>query len=156
MSTTVESNHLDTYSEFMHAIGQKMRQYSDCYQGNCQLTRTEFSLICVLEQHGSMKMKDLNTYLNEVSLSTLTRLIDRLEADNYVKRSTDPSDRRCFMISLTNKAIMLLKGYPKQMDQLAADMLTSLTSDEQQTLIHLIHKMSHQINKNEGAIGDEA
>lgn len=142
MEISADRHYLNTYSEFLRTMGHKIRQYADCYQGSCQLSRTEFSLLYLLEQYGSMMMKDLNTYLNEVSLSTLTRLIDRLEGDDYVKRSTDPSDRRCFMISLTDKAISLLKGYLKQMDQLASDMLVRLTSDEQHTLIQLIHKMS--------------
>ena len=115
-------------------------------------------MIYVLKQHGSMFMKELSLHLIDViSLSTLTRLIDRLEAEDYVKRSTDPSDRRCFMISLTDKAEVIMAEYPKQMDGLAADMLQSLTSEEQQTLIHLITKMSPKINKiNIGGISNES
>jgi DNA-binding MarR family transcriptional regulator len=156
LNTSADINYLNTYSEFLHIMGHKIRQNADCFQGSCQLNRTEFSLISLLEQHGSMMMKDLNNYLNEVSLSTLTRLIDRLEGDDYVKRSTDPSDRRCFMISLTDKSVTLLKGYPKQMDPLAADMLSCLTSDEQHTLIQLVKKMNQQICKRKGGSNDEA
>lgn len=156
MNTTIDVNYINTYSEFLHTMGHKIRQSAACFQGSCQLNRTEFSLISLLEQHGSMMMKDLNSHLNEVSLSTLTRLIDRLEGDNYVKRSTDPNDRRCFMISLTDKSVTLFKSYPKQMDSLATDMLSSLSVDEQHTFIQLINKMNQQICKSKGGNNDEA
>ncbi|QGQ94396.1 MarR family transcriptional regulator [Paenibacillus psychroresistens] len=156
MSTTLDLNHVEAYSEFMQEIGQEMKQYSECFQGSCQLNRTEFTLIDVLRRQGSMMMKDLSTYLMDVSLSTLTRLIDRLEADNYVKRSTDPKDRRCFMISLTDKAAAILEGYPKLTSELAAEMLKSLTEAEQATLMQLIQKMRPQISKSRGGIKDEA
>ena len=67
-----------------------------------KITMPQFITLELLERLGVSKMTHLARSLN-VTTAAMTGTVDRLVRDGYVKRASDPKDRRIVRISLTGK-----------------------------------------------------
>ncbi|TBL80205.1 MarR family winged helix-turn-helix transcriptional regulator [Paenibacillus thalictri] len=136
------TNHVqaDRVREFILFIGDRVKQCSQSFEQDCRLSHHESSVLFALMQDGPLAVKDIAARL-EVSLSTLTRILDSLEQTGYVKRNMDPKDRRSFIITLTADAERMLETFPAQMNKIALEMLDSLTVAERLILLELFAKM---------------
>jgi len=73
--------------------------------------------------------------------SNVTQLIDRLEADGLVSRTSDPNDRRSRLAVLTDAGrTAYVKGSAIQQDA-ERELFGSLTADESKTLHELLEKL---------------
>lgn len=72
--------------------------------------------------------------------SNASRLIDKLEYNDLVKRIQCPNDRRQVEITITEKGIKLLKEMDPFVNQ-GTEMLEALTNDEAKTLNRLLDKI---------------
>ncbi|MEV5877482.1 MarR family transcriptional regulator BagL/FevM [Streptomyces sp. NPDC052101] len=73
------------------------------------LTTPQFAVLLVLRDHGSMDQSALGA-LTAIDRSTLTPLLDRLEARELVTKEADPANRRRRIITLTEAGRRHLKA----------------------------------------------
>ena len=85
-------------AECYHAF----EQISDAHVRTVGLTLAQFDIIATLGNTEGMSCKELGEK-TLITKGTLTGVIDRLEAKGMVKRTTNPDDRRCMIIQLTEK-----------------------------------------------------
>lgn len=57
---------------------------------------------------------------------TLVRLLDRLEGQGWVVRSTDPKDRRSKLLTLTAEGLSLTAGLQQELDAFSRDLLAGI------------------------------
>jgi DNA-binding MarR family transcriptional regulator len=76
-----------------------------------------------------------------VSRNTISSLIRNLEDEGFVERKLDPHDRRRFDISLTDNGRSLVMNHARQHLVTVGTCFNILTSDEQETLSQLLHKV---------------
>lgn len=69
-------------------------------------------ILYVLWQHDSISIIDLSR-LTGLANTTLTSMLDRMEAAELLRRLPDPKDRRKSLIALTEKAGRLKESYDK-------------------------------------------
>lgn len=62
--------------------------------------------------------------------STLTRMIDRLEADQMVRRELPPADRRTVKVVLTERTRSMLGAFAEVSDQLSEQYYRGFTAQE--------------------------
>ena len=72
--------------------------------------------------------------------STMTVLIDKLEKEGYVRKSSDPTDSRGVVVELTEKGYALGPVFEQISNGLAEQLLTRLTQEELETLNRLLKK----------------
>src|SRR3982751_4391629 len=72
------------------------------------LAAPKLSALSVLVFGGPRSLKDLAA-AEQVRPPSMTRLIQELEAEGYVRRQADPHDRRAVILTATPKAARLLK-----------------------------------------------
>jgi len=65
-------------------------------------TQAEAHILCHLHEAGDSSIADLHHAFAH-KRSTLTSVLDRLDARKLVKRETSPNDRRSFVVSLTRE-----------------------------------------------------
>jgi len=82
------------------------------------MTRAQWGILIRLDMQPGLLQKELAEQL-EVEPITVARLIDRLEARGMVERRTDPSDRRCWRLHLTDASRPLLGEIGEQLDEVA-------------------------------------
>lgn len=70
----------------------------------------------------------------QVRPPTMTRLVQALEAEGYIRRAPDPDDRRAVLLEATAKARRLLeKGRQRRIDDML-DLMRQLSRDDVRTL----------------------
>lgn len=85
-----------------------LRTYGDQLARSMGMTRAQLIILARLERQPDLSQNEL-AELAEVAPITVARLIDRLEALGYVKRCTDPKDRRIWRLRLTRAAAPVLR-----------------------------------------------
>ncbi|MDP2136714.1 MAG: MarR family transcriptional regulator [Candidatus Didemnitutus sp.] len=76
-----------------------------------------------------------------VTRATMTGLVDTLERDGFVSRTTDSHDRRMMRICLTPKAHDFLEKLLPGHFRLMADLMSPLSEAERKTMVKLINKV---------------
>ena len=72
------------------------------------LTSSQYRVLTLLCQENSQRLATLSDRML-VARSTITRIIDQMEAANLVERIIDPGDRRAQHVNLTPQGLDLLK-----------------------------------------------
>lgn len=86
-------------------------------------------------------MTDLATALS-APLSTVTRIIDRLENKQMVERFRSLEDRRIVIVKESEKGKVLREHFRRSQLDIAARMLQPLSNGEREILIELLEKLT--------------
>jgi DNA-binding MarR family transcriptional regulator len=96
-----------TYQAFSLVDEAQIRTYG--------LTASQFDVVATLGNTNGMTMSDL-AEKTLVTKGTLTGIVDRLEAKQFVRREVPEGDRRCFKVVLTEAGEALFQEiFPKHM-----------------------------------------
>ncbi|WP_308467401.1 MarR family winged helix-turn-helix transcriptional regulator [Rathayibacter soli] len=97
------------------------------------ITPTRLSALVALRKGGPQRPGDIATWLG-ISAASMSRLTEALEVGRWVARSPDPSDRRAYLLSLTEHGNQALDDLRREgTSQLTADIL-SLTQQQRTAL----------------------
>lgn len=86
-----------------------------------------------------LTMKQLANQLR-VHLPNATLIVDKLEAENYVKRQHDDQDKRIVHVYLTEKSQKFLQAHRGQRLGLMTEALDTLSPAEQQAVLHFFEQ----------------
>jgi DNA-binding MarR family transcriptional regulator len=89
---------------------------------------------------GDLRMRDLADRLG-LATSTVTRLVDRLEAAGLAERRTERPDRRSVLVGLTKSGRKALRGVRRRLRWFARGLMAELTPHEQGELLRLLSKL---------------
>ena len=98
-----------------------------------ELTMPQSVIAFTLIKFGKMKISDLSEKVN-LSNSTVSGIVDRLEKQGYVERSRNAEDRRTVYVNVTNKFEEVHKGFHKNMIKNFEDMLNSGTTEQMEKI----------------------
>lgn len=104
------------------------------------LSGRELDLVALLGSSGPTSVKSLVAELG-LPRSTMTAIVDRLEARGLIKRLPNPKDRRSVILEATPSASQALLRYRDGMLGFVQHLRTILHQDEQEQLTHLIRKI---------------
>jgi DNA-binding MarR family transcriptional regulator len=104
------------------------------------LSGRELDLVALLNASGQTSIKSLVADL-ELPRSTMTAIVDRLEARGLVKRLPNPLDRRSVILEATPSANAALLHFRKEMMALVQHLKAVLSENEQTQLTSLILKI---------------
>lgn len=104
------------------------------------VTRPQWHTLALLYQNPGINQGRL-AYLLEVEPITLGRMIDRLQESGLVERRDDPSDRRAWLIYLTDKGVELHKELRPLAQEMVDAALEGLDAAEQDQLRRLLGRI---------------
>ncbi len=108
------------------------------------LTLSQFGVLEALFHLGPLSQKTLGEKILKTS-GNITVVVDNLEKRGLVKREQDPSDRRCTIVSLTEKGQELIREiFPRHVSAIVEEMKV-LTPSEQEELGRLCRKLGLKI-----------
>ncbi len=81
--------------------------------------------------------------------TTLTGMLDRLENQGLIIRSTEPSDRRQIIIRLTEKAKLLSEDYARVSNEMAAIFYRGLSKEEIVRFEHTLDRILANLTESE-------
>jgi DNA-binding MarR family transcriptional regulator len=80
-----------------------------------------------------------------VTRGAVTGLVDSLEAGGLVRRQSHPDDRRVSLVELTDKGVSVLDTLMPDHLRGEEELLSTLTEQEQQTLLELLEKIQARL-----------
>lgn len=104
---------------------------------------TEFSVLEVLYQKGKQTIQQIGNRIL-ISSGSMTYVIDKLEQRSLLSRKACPDDRRVIHVILTGSGIELMNKIMPKYQQLVDDLFHSLSSEESETLVHLLKKVNNK------------
>lgn len=118
-------------------------------------TRAQWKTLVTLARNEGINQGGLADLL-EVEPITLCRMIDRLEEAGLVERRRDPSDRRAWLIYLTEQAGPVLKQVRGIADTLFEEVLAGVAAADRDRLFHSLEIMRENLLAEPDAEPDEA
>jgi len=104
------------------------------------LTRAQWWVLANLIRHDGLTQRDLAERM-EIGAVTMSGLIDRLEAQGWVKRKDDPKDRRVKRIWLTTKAEDIRPTVARGANQLNRMSLKGLDNEQIESLVEMMRQI---------------
>ena len=118
-------------------LGQHAMQRLRAAHTEHELSPRQFHLLGLLHDHGAITQRELGR-LMDVDPSILVTLLNPLDADGYVSRERDPSDRRRHVVHLTPRGERQLDRAAQAQRDAEDEILASLTADQRRQLRDLL------------------
>jgi DNA-binding MarR family transcriptional regulator len=110
------------------------------------LSSSQYAVLLLLDGAKGWRLTDLSERLR-LDKSTVTRIIDRLEQANLVRRIADPDDRRAQRVVLTAWGEHQRNEARVAHERSLERRMGVLTSDEQRQLFALLAKLRHGLHR---------
>lgn len=104
------------------------------------LTSTQYNVLLHLDPLQGQQLVTISD-LMLLARSTITRLIDQMEAAKLITRVTDPDDRRAQRVVLTPLGVELRQRVHEAHNEALSKYLSVLDPEEQDHLLTLLRKM---------------
>jgi DNA-binding MarR family transcriptional regulator len=138
------------HSFFMdiQAINRYMRSATSDQAEN-PVTRVQWMLVRHLQRNGACTIGELAKTL-DVRSSTMSQMVDRLEKNGIVYRSSNQKDARITTVALSEKGTKIIREREKLWVESLVQPFQSFSDEEKETLLQLMEKLvGHIPKKNE-------
>ncbi len=115
-------------------VGLALRSLS---AAGTSITLPQYRMLLILDARGDQNVRDLAARLG-VYRSTATRMCNRLVNAGLIDRTTDPSDRRAVVISLTEPGRGVVKAVTRARREKVARLLQSIPPPRRRQLVDLL------------------
>ena len=130
----------DSIGFLLSDVSRLLRRSFDERARMIGVTRTQWRALTTLSRNEGINQGGLADLL-EVEPITLCRMVDRLAEAGHVERRRDPADRRAWNIYLTDRSRPLLDQLRGIADDMFADALDGLDTDEQAGLTATLERI---------------
>lgn len=110
------------------------------------ITLSQIKLLCILEQEGSLTLKELEKYFC-VAQATIAGIVVRLEKKGLIESFYLPEDKRAKHIRLTDDGIKMCEHARCSMERNEQWLLSSLDDDEKKELHRILQKIYDDISR---------
>jgi MarR family transcriptional regulator, transcriptional regulator for hemolysin len=152
---------IDASRNFGFLVKDVSRRYAERFERRARgipLTLPQCKVLVRLEKNQGVSQARL-AELAEIEPMTMVRILDRMEAEGWLERRADPSDRRARCLYLTTKAKPLLAHIWRLVDLARAEAFTGFTKAERVAFLDLlerIHRNMCAVDGGEDHAGDRA
>lgn len=131
MNTKSSGTDMVELSHLIIGFYEKISSWEHAVVRGTGLSPAQMHTIEIIGQEKSLRMKDLAEHLG-VTTGSLTVMVDRLEQNGFLERRPHESDRRSFLVTLTDKGKKHFKKHHQYHLKLTEDILAALDPAEQQ------------------------
>jgi len=130
---------VESLNESLLEFFDKMTSWESSVMQSGSLKLSDAHAIKILGHYGKMNMKDLAQRLG-VTTGTTTVTVDRLERGGFACRKQAESDRRSYIIELTDAGHAAYLEHHRHHLQLTHDIVSNLDEEEAESLLRLLRK----------------
>ncbi len=128
----------------LHDVARLMRTRFDRYARAYGMTRAQGLILLRLKVQPGLSQNELAA-ICEVEPMTVARLIDRLEANGYVKRCDDPNDRRIHRLKLLPAAEPILAEIARYKNQIRDELAQGLDPADWAAAVKVLHHIKDKL-----------
>ncbi|GGE37648.1 transcriptional regulator [Pullulanibacillus camelliae] len=104
------------------------------------LTAEQWTVLKRLHQRGNMSQKHLSE-ASDKDQATVTKILDLLEAGEFLERKRNPEDRRSFVIGLTKKGEALTEQLYCEVDSVFQKIVNGISEKDIDTYRQVLSKL---------------
>lgn len=151
---SMETKSLESMPDLERHLGYWLRRVSNHVSGEFrralqarQTSVAEWVVLCTVQERPGITPGELAATL-ALTRGAVSKVIDKLEAKNWITGSTKPEDNRVLLFSLTRKGSAVLPKLRQIADHNDQTFFDVLQDDEKATLQRLLIKLSehHEMN----------
>jgi len=109
-------------------LARRLRQEADA-----GMTPSQLSALAVIERHGPLTLGSLADH-ERVAPPSVTKVVNKLEADGLVERTHDPADRRITWVATSGQGAALVAESRRRKTAWLAGRIGALDPDQQRRL----------------------
>jgi MarR family transcriptional regulator for hemolysin len=132
----METNHR-TLGFLVHDVARLLRKRFEQNARGSGLTRSQWQVLAYLERNEGIQQGGLAELL-EIEAITLGRIVDKLQAQGLVERLPHPSDRRIWLLRLTEAAKPKLAELHVLGDRTRGEALVDISETDRERLLKLL------------------
>lgn len=110
------------------------------------LTRSQWWVLNHLFRHDGIRQSELADIL-EIERAALGRLIDRLEANGWVRREPDPDDRRAKQVFLTEEVSPIVSRMRRIASELRSDVTQGMSQAQQTQFVDTLLQIKGNLTR---------
>jgi MarR family transcriptional regulator, organic hydroperoxide resistance regulator len=114
-----------------------IKQNTECQFKEMGMTRPQGMLMGTLAHHGKMKISDLSEKL-ELSNSTVSGILDRLEKHNLIVRTRSENDRRVVFVEVSPESKKIFEQRLGEIEREIAGKLSKADTEELDKIIEAL------------------
>lgn len=126
------------YTTFQQLAGASKNIYQEI-----GITRANYVTMHLIYEHPGITQTAL-AMLNDKDRNVITKVIDKLEGKDYVRREPNLKDRRSFALRLTEEGERIIRDYWPRFIQDEQDLLNKLTSEEQAQFLDMLERLMEE------------
>ena len=111
-----------------------------------KLTHTQFFVLAAIHSQGKPAMRTLSDNL-QVSMPTMSGIVERLVRGGYARRVTDTEDRRQVRVELTPQGRSIISQFQQAASRRWQDVLLALRQDEIELFGNVVTKLLNSLKK---------
>jgi DNA-binding MarR family transcriptional regulator len=115
------------------------------HSGELGLTLAQCRVLAYLQRHEGASQVRL-AELTDTDPMTLARTLERMEADGWIERKPDPTDRRARQLFLKPAGLRVLQGIWRVADRARAESMSGLSAADRAHLMGLLEKVRCNLN----------
>lgn len=105
-----------------------------------KITMEQLVVLEILKTNGDMNMTELSKTVWKQN-ANITRIVDKLEKQELVRRNAVKGDRRANLVSITTKGEQLFKGVIPVVMEVYKDATSTITKEEEAITLNVLQKI---------------
>ena len=134
------------FAFLLNDVARLLRTCADQKARQFGMTRAQWAVLARLQRSQGLKQAELADIL-DLQPITLTRLLDRLSANELIERRPDPDDRRANRLFLTPAAGPLMERLNALGDDLMASVLAGIDDDAVDATVHMLGRAKENLRR---------
>ncbi|MBS1694616.1 MAG: MarR family transcriptional regulator [Actinobacteria bacterium] len=127
--TAIRGEQIAALQDVSLLLTRRVRKHSQT-----DLTMSQISALSTILRHGPIRVGEL-ARREQISKSSTTRLVAKLEAMGYLQRSADPDDGRSFVVGITPNGHELLASARARANDYLVHQIGRLSEDDRLAIL---------------------
>ena len=134
------------FAFLLNDVARLLRTCADQKARQFGMTRAQWAVLARLQRSQGLKQAELADML-DLQPITLTRLLDRLSANELIERRPDPDDRRANRLFLTPAAGPLMERLNALGDDLMGSVLDNIDDDAVDATVQMLGRAKENLRR---------
>jgi DNA-binding MarR family transcriptional regulator len=137
-----------TIDDSWRKLGNLVVLYTQYIASHLGLTATEFECQTAVREHGPLTIGELAKYCN-MSTGGMTKVVDRLERQGFVRRLPDPADRRRVVVEdcIPEEKVRKIQSLYLPLSRATNELLTAMTPMERTAVGSFLERLNRIIER---------
>lgn len=132
--------------ELLRILERKLGLIDDSTQSCCGITLAQCHALVEIGRAMNLSLNDLSLLL-DLDKSTTSRTVDNLVRQKYVRRQTDPTNRRCVVIELTSAGQELFRGIENDMSHYYQTVMTHIPENKRAQVVESLQILVNAVEQ---------